>query len=104
MVVKLLFREIDRRVSVYRKAVFRDIMTTLKAPLLGLKKVTACFNAIIEEEEPKVLRALNLLTRVFSEDRVKVSIILRRVDAYIEEDTVEELKTELEAQNNRLKP
>ena len=74
MVAKLLFRVIDREVSVDRKAVFRDIMTKLKVPLLGLKTVTAGFNAILEKEEDvdpllseagvKVLKALNLSARI----------------------------------------
>ena len=51
MVAKLLFRIIDREVSVDRKAVFRDNMTKLKVPLLGLRSVTAGFNAILEKED-----------------------------------------------------
>ena len=113
MVVKLLFRVIDREGSVDSKAVFRDIMTKLKVPLLCLKSVTAGFNAILEREEDvdpllsetgiQVLRSLNISARISPEVRAKRSLFLRRVDAYVGEHTAEELKIEFEAQNAWLK-
>ena len=113
MVAKLLFRVIDPDKRVDRGQVFKDIMTKLKIPMLGLKPVNVGYNALLEREEDvdvilsesgiSVLKELNLTARIPPDVRARRSLFLRRIDAYVGAHTAQELKSELEHQNNWLK-
>ena len=45
-IIKLQFRAIDQSKISDRNVVFREIMTKLKVPLLGLKTIQSGYNAI----------------------------------------------------------
>ena len=113
MVAKLLFRVIDSNRPVDKRAVFKELMTQLKVPLLGLKQVAVGFNAIVERQEDtdvilsakgiELLKTLNLSVRIPPQVRAKRSLFLRRIDAFVGSHSPEEIKEELEAQNPWLK-
>ena len=113
MVAKLLFRVIDPNTPVDKRAVFRELMTQLKVPLLGLKQITVGFNAIVERQEDtdvllstkgaETLRKLNLIARIPPQVRARRSLFLRRVDSFVGAHSPVELKNELEAQKPWLK-
>ena len=50
-VTKLLLRVIDNSVHTNRANVFKELLTTLKVALLGLKTVALGFNALLEKKE-----------------------------------------------------
>ena len=49
-IIRLQFRAIDQGKISDRSLVFREIMTKLKVPLLGLKTIQSGYNALIEKK------------------------------------------------------
>ena len=92
-VTKLLLRVIDNSVPTNRANVFKELLTTLKVALLGLKTLALGFNARLDKKEDAdallsvrgihLLNTLNLTVKVPPEIKAKRSLFVRQVDQSI---------------------
>ena len=111
-IIKLQFRALDQSRICDRNLVFREIMTKLKVPLLGLKTIQTGYNALIERKEDAetiltqkgidLLKTMNLTVRVPPELRAKRSVFIRQVDQTVGSHSELEIETELEKNHEYL--
>ena len=104
-VTKLLLRVIDNSIPTNRANIFKELLTTLKVALLGLKTVASGYNALLEKKEDadtllsdrgiNLLNTLNLTVKVPPEIRAKRSLFVRQVDQSIGQRPPNEIKDEI---------
>ena len=97
-----MLRVIDNSVPTNKANVFKELLTTLKGALLGLKTVASGFNALLEKKKDAdallsdrrihLLNTLNLTVKVPPEIKAKRSFFVTQVDQSIGLKSTDEKK------------